>query len=116
MKLDDISFDTSSSETLTIKHPSIDGVVLNLKLRNPLSFDYKKQIGKAYGPVYAAFEDKSEANIILEAVAAVEGWDIDDKDCTLEAMIELFSDSNYEWIAISAYDHIIGKKLLGMKV
>ena len=116
MKLDDVSFDVSLCENLTINHPSNNDIVLNLEIRNPLSFEYKSNVGKAYGSVYEKFTDKAEANIILEAVSAIKSWDIDDKKCDLKTMIELFSQSNFEWIAIAVYDRIMAKKLLGMKI
>ncbi len=116
MKLDDVSFDVSSCESIAIKHPSNSDVVLNIELRNPLSLEYKSYVGKAIEPVYAKFADKAEANIILEAVCSIKSWDIDDKKCDLKTMIELFSNSNFEWIAIAVADRIMSKKLLGMKV
>ncbi len=116
MKLNDVSFDVSECESVCLKHPSAEGVELNISLRNPLGFGYKKAAGAAYSEVYKAFTDRAEAKIIIEAVCAIDGWDIDDKECNLENMIELFSDSKYEWIAISVYDRVMAKKLLGMKI
>ena len=116
MKLNKLSFDTSKGSELKIQHPEIKDVELTVTLRDPLSLDYKRSVGEASRIVYQAFEDKTLANVMLEAVSSIKDWDIDDNKCDMDTMIDLFKKQDYQWIAISVYDHMFAKKFLGMKI
>jgi hypothetical protein len=111
MRLADLEQYASADETFTPVHSVAGDVGLVLTLRDYNTKEYRGLAAKYYKQASEIFSEPAVYNAVLECVAMVKGWNIDDLECTPDNVLTLFKDERKHWIAFQVQDRVIGKKL-----